>query len=323
MIKCLLLEKGAAAKYGSSELVSEWQENQQSMLWIDLNNLDIEQETTLLTQFNCHPLVIADTQRERHPPKIELFDNYIFMLYRGIVDKEDGLEFEHLQISFFIGERILITRHLKNSLAIDSFFNKSGEKYLSRSPIHLAIKLFHYSCGLYLNELFNFELELGKIEDKFQHHGTDQMMRQITLYRSQLVKLRRTFNYHLNIGETLQTYIDNEDTDLITEKEVHTVIDLRERLDRLLSLSQMYYDICGDLINGYISITAHQLNDTMRILTVITAIFVPLGFLAGIYGMNFEFIPELKFHYGYFVLLAAMLLIAVSLITLFRKKRWL
>ena len=85
----------------------------------------------------------------------------------------------------------------------------------------------------------------------------------------------------------------------------------------------MYYDICGDLIEGYISITSHQLNKTMQILTVITAIFIPLGLLAGLYGMNFEYMPELSWRYSYFVLLGAMFLIASSLLILFKKIKWL
>jgi magnesium transporter len=85
----------------------------------------------------------------------------------------------------------------------------------------------------------------------------------------------------------------------------------------------MYYDICGDLINGYMSVTSHQLSATMRVLTVITAIFVPLAFLAGIYGMNFENIPELKLEYGYYGLLGVMYVISIGLIVLFKRKRWL
>ena len=125
------------------------------------------------------------------------------------------------------------------------------------------------------------------------------------------------------MGETLKAYVDDDDTDLITDKETHTVTDLRERLDRLQSLSQMYYDICGDLINGYMSVTSHQLNATMRVLTVITALFVPLTFLAGIYGMNFEYIPELKADNGYFILLGVMAVVSVVLLIVFKKKRWL
>ena len=308
---------------GSSELISQWQENDKTTLWIDLDNVDLEEEKKLLIQFNCHPLAISDAQRERHPPKIELFKDYIFMLYRGIVANDESLKFNHLQISMFIGKRVLITRHPQSSLAINELFTESSEKYLKRSPVHLALRLFHSSCGYYLKEMFTFEAELERIEDKFQSSGTDKMMKQITSYRSQLVKIRRTFNYHVNMGETLKAYVDDEDTDLITDKETHTVTDLRERLDRLMSLSQMYYDICGDLINGYMSVTSHQLNATMRVLTVITALFVPLTFLAGIYGMNFEYIPELKAENGYFILLGVMAVVSVVLLIVFKKKRWL
>ncbi len=84
----------------------------------------------------------------------------------------------------------------------------------------------------------------------------------------------------------------------------------------------MFYEICGDLIEGYISLSSHQLNLTMRVLTVITAVFVPLSFIAGLYGMNFEYIPELKFAGGYFVVLGVMIVTALGLLGLFRKKGW-
>ncbi|TMM42520.1 magnesium transporter CorA family protein [Colwellia ponticola] len=323
MINCMLISPTSSLKKGGQELVNEWKKDDSTVLWIDLNNVDRAQEHDILTQFGCHPLAILDAQRDRHPPKVELFDRYIFLLYRGFVAKEDNLTFEHVQISMFIGERILITCHPKSSIAINNLFNEDSEKYLKRSPIHLALKIFHSSCGNYLQQLFGFEANLEKIEDEFQISGNDKMMREITAYRSQLVKIKRTFNYHVTIGNTLNMYLEDDDTSLITSKEVHTVNDLRERLDRLMSLSQMYYDICGDLINGYMSVTSHQLNSTMRILTVITALFVPLTFLAGIYGMNFEYIPELKSPNGYFILLGVMTVISVGLIALFKRKRWL
>lgn len=85
----------------------------------------------------------------------------------------------------------------------------------------------------------------------------------------------------------------------------------------------MYYEICGDLVDGYISLTSHRLNNTMKVLTIITAIFVPLSFLAGVYGMNFENMPELGMRYSYFILLGVMGSVAVGMLLLFRKLRWL
>lgn len=323
MIKCMLIKADKTCAYGNEELLDTWKGHPGSFLWLDFDSHDQVQEREMLLELGCHPLAIKDAQGIRHhPPKIELFKNYIFMLYRGIYQPQDDLLFEHLQICMFVGDNILITSHAKTSMSIDHLFSVEGEKYLEKSPITLALRIFHYSCGLYLENLFEFEAKLGALEDQFQLGGDDKMMQEITLYQSRLTKLKRTFNYHSNIGAELRTLVTDETT-IISTEELHTVIDVHERIERLRSLAQMHYDICGDLVNGYLSVTSHQLNATMRVLTVITAIFIPLGFLAGIYGMNFEYIPELKAPYGYFYLLGFMAFLSTSLIILFKKKRWL
>lgn len=323
MIECMLKRKNCEAEYGGQEFIAKWQNNDGAFLWVDINEHNANEENLLLDQLGCHPLAIEDVLKDRHPPKIELFENYVFMLYRGIYSKKEQLEFEHLQICLFVGKRILITRHEKESQAINNIFNEIGEKYLTLSPMTLALRIFHDSCGRYLEELLQFETSLEAIEDAFQIQGTDQMMQQIIQYRSCLTKLKRTFTYHLNIGAELKSLVGDANTNIISKAELHNLTDMRERLHRLLTLSQMYYDICGDIINGYISITSHQLNETMRILTVITAIFVPLSFLAGVYGMNFDYIPELKVKNGFFYLLGFMAIISTILILFFKKKRWL
>jgi magnesium transporter len=318
----MLLNQDKTCLYGNEELIDTWRENKTSFLWLDIDSHNKDEERTLLQEFGCHPLAISDAQRDRHPPKIELFEQYIFILYRGIYEPQSDLLFDHIQISMFVGTNILITCHAKPSISINFLFGIEGQKFLSKSPITLALRIFHYSCGIYLQNLFEFEEKLEQLEDKFQLGGDDKMMQEITLYRSRLTKLKRTFNYHTNIGAELKMLVTDE-TDIIGQVELHTVIDVHERIERLLSLSQMHYDICSDLINGYLSVTSHQLNATMQILTVITAIFIPLGFLAGIYGMNFDYMPELKIKYGYFYLLGFMAFIAIGLILFFKKKRWL
>lgn len=308
--------------YGAEELIDIWRNSSDSRLWVDFDSHDKADELMLLQSLNCHTLAITDLHRDRHPPKIELFEDYIFMLYRGIYQCQGDLQFDHLQIGMFVGTNILITSHAQKSISIDKLFSREGEKFLNKSPITLALRIFHNSCGLYLEELFNFEEKLELLEDRFQLGGDDKMMQEITLYRSRLIKLKRTFNYHSNVGAELKILVADE-TEIINQAELHTVTDVHERIERLLSLSQMHYDICSDLINGYLSVTSHQLNATMRVLTVITAIFIPLGFLAGLYGMNFEYMPELKVANGYYYLLSLMAFIALILIFLFKKKRWL
>lgn len=99
--------------------------------------------------------------------------------------------------------------------------------------------------------------------------------------------------------------------------------DVYEQQDRLDSLCTLYYQLASDLIEGYISVSSHRLNQIMRVLTIITAIFVPLSFLAGVYGMNFDHMPELHSRRGYITLLGIMGFTATVLLLTFRRKRWL
>ena len=164
-------------------------------------------------------------------------------------------------------------------------------------------------------------MEVTDLEDALQINGNDKMMAELVTFRSRLVKLRRIFNYHKSISQGLSSDQASR-SPYVTKDNAHEIIDLQDIFERLFSLSQMHYDICGDLLDGYLSISSHQLNVTMRVLTVITAVFVPLSFLAGLYGMNFDSIPELHWEYGYFILLGVMFTLAVGLIYIFKRKNW-
>jgi len=159
------------------------------------------------------------------------------------------------------------------------------------------------------------------MEDSMQEEANDEIMRELIAYKSRLRKLKRIFSYHerlvTNLLKDIPQRLIDEDGDI-----EHGLQDLFERCERLNSLCTMYYEICGDLINGYLSISSHQLNNTMKVLTVITAIFVPLTFIVGVYGMNFDNMPELHWHYGYFYILSGMLAFAGAA-TAFAYKKWL
>jgi magnesium transporter len=130
------------------------------------------------------------------------------------------------------------------------------------------------------------------------------------------------FNYHARAFESLRS-VKADFFNATARENRHLVIDVYEKYERLLSLSTLYYELAGDLVDGYISLTNHALNNTMRVLTAITAIFVPLSFLAGVYGMNFEYMPELQWKGAYFVVLGIMGTVILVLLALFKKYRWL
>lgn len=321
MIRTLMVDAEGRVTAGGEELIARWRETTDGRLWIDLQGEPMARERELLEAFDCHPMAIDDAHRERHPPKIEEFEGHTLILYRGIASFDAELNYEPQQVAQFLGERFLITLHPGQAQSIERLLAQEGAGLLRLSPEHVALKIMYLSAGYYLDSLLEFENALSDLEDALMQNGGDALMRQVIGYRSRLVKMRRLFNYHVGITQELTAYDyahlprDNEDT-------LHAINDVHERFDRLLTLTQMYYDICGDLIDGHISLSSHQLNITMRILTVITAIFVPLTFIAGVYGMNFVHMPELEHPYGYFIVLGLMMSIGVGLVWLFRRKGW-
>ncbi len=321
MIRTQLLTAHGEHIHGSTELIERWRSEGSGYIWIDLLGEDSAIEKKFLLSMGCHPLAVEDVQRFRHPPKTETFDDYTLILYRGITEFNKDLTIQQMTIALFAGDRCLISCHPRNSMGINYYWENAHRENLLVSPGLLASRIMRFSIGRYLEAILEFEPSLNELEDSMQEKPNDEVMRELIAYQSRLRKLRRIFSYHeklvTNLLKDIPQRLIDEDGDI-----EHALQDLFERCERLHGLTTMYYEICGDLINGYLSITSHQLNNTMKVLTVITAIFVPLTFIAGIYGMNFDNMPELHATYGYFYTLGAMLIIAAGF-GIVAYKKWL
>lgn len=322
MIRALLATTDGQRLSGDERLIERWRQDPGSHLWLDFQGEPQAVERRWLESFGCHPMAIDDAHRDRHPPKVEEFEGHTLILYRGISAFDDKLQYVPQQMAFFLGEGFLISLHPGRADSIERLFVQEGAGLLEQSPELVALRIMYHSAGFYLDSLLAFENELSDLEDQLQQAGNDALMRRIVACKSRLVKMRRLFRYHTGITQELigDDYVQLPRARAAT---LHAINDVHERFERLHSLTQMYYDICGDLVDGYLSISSHQLNATMRILTVITAIFVPMTFLAGVYGMNFAHMPELGYRYAYFVVLGVMFSIGVGLLWLFRYKKWL
>lgn len=308
---------------GDIALLQQWQQQNQGVLWLDIVGEDAKKEAALLSSMGCHQLAIQDAQRPRHPPKVEDFESNTFIIYRGFEKFDDELVITHVQVAYFIGKNFIITRRSGTSFGVELLWNSDTEllRYLAE-PAVLCTRIINASLGGYIDRMLDLEEVISTMEDQMLVRPTDTLMQQLVLYRSRLRKLNRVFRYHEKVfGEMLResTVIMNMENATI----YHTTQDVFDKCERLSSLGQMFYEQCGDLIDGYLSLTSHQLNKTMQALTVITAIFVPLGLLSGIYGMNFENMPELHSTYGYYILLAVMATVAITLLLFFRRRGWL
>jgi len=321
VIRAILFDPDSqATEIGGEELIRKWKQSGHGFIWLDIGGGDNGRDESLLKEFRIHSLAIQDALRPRHPPKIEKFDDYIFMLLRGLDADSQGIDFGAIQLSIFVGERFLVSRHSQPSVSANWLFEQLRQepKTMAEGPGSLALRLSNRMARRYVEILLELEPRLDEIEEAMFEHPDDELLSELTRYKSRLRKLTRIASYHHQIAMTLR----NENLPLFDASLTHEIVDLYEQVERTQSLANLYYQIANDLTDGYLGISSHRLNRVMQILTIITVIFVPLTFLAGIYGMNFENMPELSSRNGYFVVIGVMLVIAVLQLIYFRRKRW-
>lgn len=322
MIRTLLHDpKTGETRRGDESLLSVWAQNPDMWVWADFSNEDPERERTcFLEKFDLHPLAVADAQRDRHPPKLELFENCFFLLMHGLDASTTDIDYKSIPITFFVGDRFLVTRRKAESVSIDKSWAaaEGGEIAITRGPAYITYRIVRLITDRYTNLVEGLERGIDEMEDEMFQNPRDALLEELIAYGRNLKRLQRVFNYH----QSLFVRLSRKDQPFIGKQERHEFIDIYEHTERLASLTTLFKELTDDLMNGYISVNSHRLNQIMKVLTIVTVLFLPLALLVGIYGMNFEYIPELKFANGYFVLLSIMGLIVAGLLLFFRRIRW-
>ncbi|MGB5539564.1 MAG: magnesium/cobalt transporter CorA [Gammaproteobacteria bacterium] len=307
---------------GGIELLDHWVDDSRTRLWMDIDGpLDESLQQLLQERLGLHPLALSDAARDRHPPKIEDFDTHTFMIFKGLSTDAQTIDCTTIQVALFVGERFLVTRHSGESRSISRLREALDEdlELFDQGPDAMAVRVVRSIVDRYLRILLELEPRLEYLEDSLLGESADEILSELVVHKSNLTRLQRFFHYHTQLLRDLKS---SQHPGFHPDAE-HDLIDVYEHQERLGSLCALYYQLASDLIEGYISVSSHRLNQIMRVLTIITAIFVPLGFLAGVYGMNFDHMPELHSRWGYFTLLAIMGSVATVLLLAFRRKRWL
>jgi magnesium transporter len=310
------------SRNGGLELLDEWKSNAGTWVWVNISGEADGTEAGLLSErFGVPHLAIQDAFRDRHPPKIEVFDKQIFILLRDLLAEDEAYQYGVAQLSLFFGADFLVTRQKCQTPALDAVLETIGSQpdRLQKGPAHLAYLISRRVVDNYTPVVLEFEERLAELEDLIFDQPGDDVIEQITRFNRSLKRLRR----HLVYQRDVMRLLSNPATTLPVKLNTHEFNDVFENMERLASLCQLNQELAVDLLNTHFSLVSHRLNNVMRILTITTVIFLPLALLAGIYGMNFQFMPELSWHYGYFGVLGTMVGIVLVLIAVFKRRNWL
>lgn len=306
---------------GRNELIGKWKENPGSLLWIDIEGSAEKEDEALLTETLTLPHAeVVDALRDRHPPSFSGETDFLFLLLKFLDSESQTLDFNTQQMAVFAGKGFVVTRHNRHSPYLAQLWKQveDNERGIS-SSYELVALVARRMIKRYGRILLELEERLNELEDELMENLDESHMQELVSYNTSLRKMRRILKYHVLVTDQLWRY--SQQKNLPEWQDEYE--DIASQVERFNSLAELYQNVINDLIEGYISLNAHHLNQVMKVLTVVTVVFLPLSLLVGVYGMNFEYMPELKSQNGYFILIAVMLGIASTLTYIFRRLKWL
>lgn len=297
--------------------VQELLEGDYLWYWIDFN-APTDHEITLLTApLQFHPLSIEDCIHTLQRPKLDYYDDYHFFVAQAINPESMKKE----EVDFFLGSNYIITFHHSMNREIDDVW-----KRLELTKTHLkdwdpSLVLYHVLDKIvdnYFPLVYKIEDILNEIDENSSDRSMEELLEDLFDTRHELLSLRHTVT---PMRDLVYRMINSQRLEgILARKEYFS--DIHDHLLKLAEMVEANRELTTDIRDSYLSMNSHETNRVMKVLTVITTIFMPLTFIAGIYGMNFEHMPELTWKYGYFAAIFTMAFIAMSMFLWFRKKGW-
>ncbi|MCF8358823.1 MAG: magnesium/cobalt transporter CorA [Prolixibacteraceae bacterium] len=291
--------------------------------WINIDGLH---ESTAISEvgkaFGLSPLVLDDIVNTDQRPKYLEDGNNIILFLKQLVYNEVSKSIIADHITLILGPDYVVSFQEKTG----EFFNSIRErlrnntgKLRKSNADYLMYRILDTIVDHYSVCLSSIGEQVEANEEKILSKNGKQVIEEIFRLKTEISYLRKTIRPVRDITKNLK----NTDSELIEESSLPYFNDLDDLLNHALETADVYYIMIGDQLNIYNTNLANRANDVMKVLTMFAAIFIPLTFIAGIYGTNFEYIPELRFRYSYFIMLAIMAILAIVMIVYFRRKKWL
>lgn len=289
-------------------------------VWVSIKGLsDQEGITTFLKKTGVHPLLIEDVFHTNQRPKVESYDELLYVVLRSFVVKEERIFSE--QISFIIKDNFLVSIEEWDSgcfkpvadklLSGSSSIRKKGEDFLLYSLLDKII-----DKNYEIEETLNNRISL--LEEQIMLNARKQHLLKLQELKKELMQLRKGI---LPVRELLNE-INRIEIDFFEEENKPYLRDLLDHVLRMQDSLENYRELVSSLMDLYMSQMNNRMNEVMKTLTVLSSVFIPLTFIVGVYGMNFENMPELKTQNGYYFIWAVMILLSVSIILYFKKKKY-
>jgi magnesium transporter len=288
--------------------------SKEGFYWIDA---DVEDLAILQPLFSMHDLAVEDClSEEEQRPKIEIYESHYFIVINSIRFDDEEIFLRALNI--FLGRHFIITVTKQKINELRSLKPVLWEQEVSR-PDYFLYHLVDMVVDNYFLVGDRIDTRIETLEEDILMHTKKSHLNEIIGLRGEILWLKKVLGPQRDVIATL----NKKDLKLIDDQLQKYFSDIYENALKIAESFDTYRDLMGNLREAYQSSVSNRANEIMRVFTAITTIFMPLTFITGIYGMNFDFIPGLHLQMGSYILLGIMLLLGISMFFIFRKKEWL
>jgi magnesium transporter len=290
--------------------------------WVNIDGLhDIHLIEKIGNHFNLHPLLLEDILNTEKRPEIEDYGDFIFMVVKMLYyDDVKGTVMSE-QLSIVLGKNVVISFQER----VGDVFNPIRERIRnSKGRIrnggtdYLAYALIDTIVDNYFIILEKFSDRLETLEEELIGKFSQMTLKEIHAMKREMVMLRKSV---WPLRELVKG-MERSESRLINKSTVMFIKDLYDHTVQVIDTIETLREMLSGMLDIYLSNTSNKMNEVMKVLTIMASIFIPLTFIAGIYGMNFEGMPELHASWGYPVTLALMLIIAISMVFYFKRRKW-
>ncbi len=291
--------------------------------WINVNGLNLSEEIEKLGKyFGLHTLVLEDIVDTGHRPKVEEYDDYIFVVLKMLYFNSQG-DFMVEHISLVMGDNYVLTFQEVDEdifhFLRDRIANPESRIRNSKAD-YLAFAIIDTIVDNYFAIVDDFGERIESLEDQlFDDNPIESTPQDIQTIKKEVLRIRRNV-YPLR--EVIHK-LEKTDHPLVEEKTRDFFRDVYDHIIQINENIEIYRDMVWGLMDMYMTTVSNKMNSIMKVLTIMATIFIPLTFVVGVYGMNFDHMPELHYKYSYYVVWAVMILLFLAMLYYFRRKKWL
>ena len=295
----------------------------ENVTWIQIEGIhDITMVEELGAYFGVDHLLLEDLMSPTQLPKIEVYEDYAFIILKNLDYNTASARVSREQISLIIGLNFVISVQENRSGIFTSIQNRlrnAQGRIRKMQAEYLAYALIDVIVDHYFIALDKVDEHIQTLEEEIMTNPSSDVLAKINALRAEILLLRRPI---LPLRDVLAGILHG-DTPLLDEN-IHPYFhDVYDHLIQVIQMLEMLRSTASGLFDIYTSAVSHRMNEVMKVLTIVATFFIPLTFIAGIYGMNFKFMPELETQWGYPVILLAMLGISIGMFAFFKLKKWL